>query len=527
MSTDLLYVEERGLPERGAAVEPATELSSREAALLLTTVFIVAICGIVYELVIGTISSYLLGNSVTHFSITIGLFLSAMGIGSFLSSRFERNLLHTFMLIEMGVGLVGGGAALLLYGVFATSSLYYVAMTLLLLLLGSLIGMEIPLLTRIMGDWDSVKQTLATVLGLDYLGALLASILFPIVLLPQLGLLNTAFATGMLNMLVVGINLWIFRAHLQRVRLLAGAAISITALLIAGMIWSNGLLAFFESRLYDDDVIYTKQTAYQRIVMTRWATDLRLYLDGELQFSSADEYRYHEPLVHPAMSLSSSRESVLILGGGDGLVAREVLKYQDVERVILVDIDPAMTQLAQTHHALLDINEGALSDPRVEIMNRDAYRFLTETSELYGVILLDLPDPNNEGLGKLYSREFYKLVKRHLAKGGIWASQATSPYFAREAYWSIVHTASDRWAHIQPYHVYVPTFGDWGFFLAADHSLNLNTYSPEVPYRYFSPELFATSQLFDADTAKIETEVNTLDNQIILRYYEMGWKRWN
>jgi len=502
-------------------------LTDREGALLLTTVFIVAICGIVYELVVGTISSYLLGNSVTHFSITIGLFLSAMGIGSFLSSRFERHLLRTFVLIEMGVGVVGGGAAVLLYAVFATSDLYYLVMVLLLLVLGSLIGMEIPLLTRVMGGWERIKETLSTVLGLDYLGALLASVLFPLVLLPQLGLLNTAFATGLLNMFVVGVNLWVFRHRLRDFPLLAGAAATITALLIGGMVWSNGLLSYFERQLYEDEVIYTDQTQYQRIVMTRWADDVRLYLDGGLQFSTADEYRYHEPLVHPAMSLSASREAVLILGGGDGLAAREVLKYDDVARVVLVDIDPAMTMLARTHHTLRTVNADALHDPRVEVINTDALKWMTGTSDRFGVILLDLPDPNNESLGKLYSREFYKVVQKHLARGGVLASQATSPYFARETYWNIVHTASVEWPHIQPYHVYVPSFGDWGFVLASNEPLTPEKFEPQVDVRYLSPEIFAASQVFDADTAEVATEVNTMNNQVILRYYEKGWKQWN
>jgi spermidine synthase len=503
------------------------ELTQRHSTSLLVTVFIIAVCGLVYELIVGTLSSYLFGNSVTHFSITIGLFLSAMGLGSFASRRITDSLLGWFILVEIAVGLVGGFAAALLYAVFATTDLYHVAMTLLILLIGSLIGMEIPLLTRLLGGWGAIKDTLANVLAFDYLGALLASILFPIVLLPELGLLKTSFATGLLNMAVVALNIWLFRQRLLHGRSLSILAAGITLLLLAGAVWSEQLTSFFEQQLYKDEIIYARQTPYQRIILTRWGEDVRLFLDGNLQFSSQDEYRYHEPLVHPAMSLTRSREAVLVLGGGDGLVVREVFKYDDVRRLVLVDIDPTMTDLARTHPALLDINQDSLSDPRLELINEDAYNYLAETAEQFGVIIIDLPDPNNESLGKLYSREFYRLARRHLAKGGIMVSQATSPYFARETFWSIVHTAADVGLKTWPYHVYVPSFGDWGFFLAAEHELDLGGFSPIVPMRYLNAKLLATSLVFDSDISEIETEVNTLDNQIILTYYEKGWRRWN
>jgi spermidine synthase len=270
----------------------------------------------------------------------------------------------------------------------------------------------------------------------------------------------------------------------------------------------------------------TRQTPYQRIVLTRWGDDVRLYLDGNLQFSSQDEHRYHELLVHPAMSLSRSREAVLVLGGGDGPAAREILKYDDVRRLVLVDIDPAMTELARVHPALLAINERALLDPRVELVHQDAYEYLEETAGQFGAIIIDLPDPNNESLGKLYTRAFYKMVRRHLAVGGVMASQATSPYFANQAYWCIVHTAADVGLQTLPYHVYVPSFGDWGFFVAAEHRLQAERFFLHVPTRYLNADLWSAGLLFDPDIAEVETEINTLDSQVVLGYYERGWKRW-
>jgi spermidine synthase len=502
------------------------QVTTPQTRVLFISVFIVAICGLVYELIVGTLSSYLLGNSVTHFSITIGLFMSAMGVGSFASKLVKRRVLSAFILVELTVGLVGGASAALLYAVFSTSDYYYLAMVILILVIGGGIGMEIPLLTRLVGGRQGLRNATANVLAFDYIGALIGSILFPIILLPQLGLLQTAFAMGLLNLAVVWLNVWVFRDVLTDAWELTGLSMMASLVLLSGLLWSGQITTYFERRLYRDPIIHAEQTPYQRIILTRWRDDVRLFLDGNLQFSSRDEYRYHETLVHPAMSLSRSRESVLLLGGGDGMVAREVFKYNDVERLVLVDIDPAITELARTHPAVRSANQDALLDPRVELVHQDAYKYLEETTEQFGVIIIDLPDPNSESLGKLYSKAFYTLVQRHLAKGGVLASQATSPYFVREAYWSIINTARSVGWQVTPYHTYVPSFGDWGFFIATQHRLDADELRLDVPTRYLTPTRFATGLLFDSDMDEVETEINTLDSQILLRYYELGWQQW-
>lgn len=504
--------------------------NNQHISVLLLSVFIIAICSITYELIIGTLSAYLFGNSVLYFSLTIGLFMSAMGIGAYLSRFIDHSLLEAFILLEIAIGLVGGCAAGLLYTTFVTSNLYHLAMVLLILTIGTLIGGEIPLLTRLSGGWTPLKDSLANILAFDYLGALFGSLLFPFVLLPQLGLLKSSFIMGLLNMLVVILNLIVFWRQLHSRRLLTTTTTVITSLLIAGTIWSVQLTSFFENRLYRDEIILAEQTPYQRIILTRFRDDVRLFLDGNLQFSSIDEYRYHELLTHPAMSLTQSRESVLILGGGDGLVAREVLKYDEVQQVVLVDLDPRMTDLAQTHPVFLSLNHNSLADPRLQVVNQDAFNYIAESSHQFGVILIDLPDPNNEALAKLYSREFYNLVRRHLAVGGVMTTQATSPYFARDAYWSIVATIEAAEFYVWPYHAYIPTFGDWGFVMAAEYQLpNVppETFSPDVPRRYVTPQLFATTFLFDSDTAQIEADVSTLNHPIILDYYRQAWQQWN
>ncbi|MEL6615112.1 MAG: spermidine synthase, partial [Bacteroidota bacterium] len=291
----------------------------------------------------------------------------------------------------------------------------------------------------------------------------------------------------------------------------------------------------FEAKLYRAPILYTEQSQYQRLVVTKSKQgDTRLFLDGALQFATSDEYRYHESLVHPAMALAPRRQRILVLGGGDGLAAREILKWLEVESITLVDLDPAVTDLAQRHPAILAANEGALADPRVEIVHADAYGYVEDSPLAFDVVIVDLPDPNHESLAKLYSRPFYELLRQRLGAGAMVAVQSTSPYFARDAFWSIVATAEAADLHPLPYHVYVPSFGDWGFFLGSTHAVQperadtrLSRELQGTDLRYLTPEAFRAAQTFSPDLAQPEgVQINTLDDPVLLDYYQKGWAQW-
>ncbi len=498
-----------------------------EAGAVLTSIFIIAICGLLYELIIGSLSSYLLGDSIYQFSLTIGFFLTAMGVGSFLSRTVQRNLLAVFLSIEIAIGLLGGAAAA---GLFAAYTLFPDSYTVIMLntiaVLGVLIGLEIPLLARLARRYGSLRQTLANVLAFDYLGALAASLLFPLVLLPYLGLSKSCFLVGMFNLLVVAINLRVFGRGWAYTLRIGAATVGALALLAAGFAYATTITSFFDQRLYQDEIIFSQQSRYQHIVVTRHGDLVRLFLDNELQFSSRDEYRYHEALVQPAMALAPAHENILIIGGGDGLAVREVLKHPAVGQVTLVDIDPAMTQLGQTFGPILALNGGALNDPRVRIVNTDGFRFLVDSADLYQVIIIDLPDPRNESLARLYSRQFYRLVKERLARGGLMVTQSSSPYFVRQAYWSIVHTIADVGLEAQPYHTYVPAFGEWGFVLASDLKIDWAGIQLTVPTRYLTHDLLPGMAAFDSDTSEVAAEVSTLENPAVWQYYLAGWRDW-
>jgi spermidine synthase len=512
---------------REAPVSPERRAEMRaEALALLASIFLVAACGLTYELLIATVSSYLLGSSVTQFSLSVGLFVGSMGLGSWLSQRVTKHLLGTFIALELVLGLVGGVSASVLMWAYAAGPLYWAVLLGFLAVIGALVGIELPILVRLLDRYGQLRTIVAQALSFDYLGSLAGSLLFPLVLLPALGLMRTAFLVGVVN---VGVALYTLRAFQHRVRApLAFWACGAAALLLAaGFVNSLRINSFLERRLYDDEVIYTRQSPYQRIVFTRWRDDLRLFLDGNLQFSTTDEHRYHETLVHPAMSLAANREEILILGGGDGLVAREALRWPEVRSVTLVDLDPAMTQLGRQFPALKAQNRGSLFDPRVRVVNTDAHAFLERTSDRYGVIIADLPDPNGDALAKLYSVEFFRLARRHLARGGVFVTQASSPFFSREAFWCVARTIRAAGLRTLPTHAYVPSFGDWGFILAAEQRPDLGRVKLPAGLRYLTPEVVRTLPVFDGDSKEVPVETSTVDHPRILRYYLDGARRWD
>lgn len=490
---------------------------------LLASVFVIASCGLAYELVAAALASYLLGDSVTQFSTIIGAYLFAMGVGSWLSRYVVGNLVRRFIQIELAVGVLGGFAAVGLFLAFAAQTgPFRVLLYLAVLVVGTLVGLEIPLVMRILKREVAFKELVSRVLAVDYLGALAVSLLFPLLLAPYLGLMRTGLLFGLLN---VGVAVWalaLFREHLPRpggLRLAAGASVLV---LLAGLGVAGKVSDVAESWLYTDEVIHMESTPYQRMVVTRWRDDIRLFLNQNLQFSSRDEYRYHEALVHPGLGALPGARRILVLGGGDGFAVREILRYPQIQSVTLVDLDPAMTRLFSTAPLLTQLNGNALNDPRVQVINDDAARWLEDNGEVFDFVVVDFPDPSNFALGKLYSTGFYRLLERHLAPGGQLVVQSTSPYYARRSYWTIVATLEAAGFQTAPYHALVPSFGEWGYVLAGRRAASMPETYPEG-LRFLTvagtPDLFH----FPADMARVPVEPNRLNEQSLVRLFESEW----
>ncbi|MBI2306063.1 MAG: polyamine aminopropyltransferase [Rhodocyclales bacterium] len=491
---------------------------------LLFSVFVVASCGLAYELIAGALASYLLGDSVLQFSTVIGSYLFAMGIGSWLSRYLVRDLVARFVQIEVMVGVIGGFSAALLFFLFVwLSGPFKLALYLLVLCIGILVGLEIPLIMRILKRELAFKDVVSQVLTFDYLGALAVSILFPVLLVPQLGLIRSGLFFGLLNVLVALWAIHLFRSQLPSAVWLRGQCLAAVAVLVAAFAAAGVATDFAEAHLYADDIVHAESSPYQRIVVTRWKDDLRLHLNNNLQFSSRDEYRYHEALVHPALATLPGARRVLVLGGGDGLAVREILKYPQVESVTLVDLDPAMTRLFSTAPALRALNADALRSPKVRLVNADALQWLEASDERFDFVVVDFPDPSNFAIGKLYSSAFYRLLEKHLAETGLAVVQSTSPLYARQSFWCVVATIESAGLVATPYHALVPSFGEWGFVLAGRRPYRPPTAYP-VATRYLTPAVTPGLFEFPADMARVEAEVNRLNNQVLVRYFEAEWR---
>jgi spermidine synthase len=511
---------QRVAPDGDAAVAPG-----HLSRALLASVFVIAACGLVYELIAGAAASYLLGDSVTQFSIVIGTYLAAMGVGSYLSRYIVSGLVARFFEIELAIALLGGVSATAMFIAFAhLGDTFRFVLFGFVVVIGVLVGLEIPLVMRILRDRLGFRELVATVLSFDYLGALAVSVAFPLVLAPRLGLIRTAFLFGLMNALVAAWALWLFRAQLQPLAWRAGQVALVVALLGAGLAGADRLTTFTEEALYADRILHAQTTRYQRIVVTKWRNDVRLFLNGNLQFSSADEYRYHEALVHPALASLPAARRVLVLGGGDGLAVREILRYPQIESVTLVDLDPEMTRLFAAAPLLRALNGDALASPKVKVVNADAFKWLEQSTDHFDLVVADFPDPSNYSLGKLYTNAFYQMLERRLSARGIAVIQATSPLYARRSFWCIVGTIEAAGLKATPYHALVPSFGEWGYVIASREPYSPpGRYLPEL--RFLTPEIEPTLFRFPKDMDRVPAAVNRLNNQVLVQYYEAEWKR--
>ncbi len=506
------------LPARARGPQPV------EIALL-ASVFVVAACGLVYELSAAALSSYLLGDSVLQFSTIIGTYLFAMGLGSWLSRYLDRQLPAHFLRIELMVALVGGSLPALLFLANAyLPGAFRLLLYGLVLAVGTLVGLEIPLVMRILRRDVVLKELVSQVLTFDYLGALAVSIAFPLLLVPQLGMIRTGLLFGLMNAAVAVWALWLFRHELRRLGAHALACGLTLAVLGAGFVFANQITSVAEDKFYQDKIVFSATSPYQRIVVTRGLLGHRLFLNGNLQFAERDEYRYHEALVHPVMAAQGAPKKVAVLGGGDGMAVREILKYPSVEEVTLVELDPNMTKLFTEHETLAALNGHSLSSPKVKIVNTDAFQWLQQPGDMFDVIVVDFPDPTNFALGKLYTNSFYALLDKRLSASGYAVIQTTSPLIARKSFWTVATTIESVGLTATPYHVHVPSFGEWGYIIASRRPYRFpDTLPPGL--RFLSPQTLPLMFDFPLDMARVPTEVNRLSNQVLVTTYEQEWGR--
>jgi spermidine synthase len=548
--------------------------STTAMVILAATMFVTGFTGFVFECILSTVATYVLGNSVEQFSITIGLMLACMGLGSFAQQyvKAKRPVLP-FVGVELLLVTLGGFAPVAMYAAFGFFEHHFQLIQYAIAgAIGFLIGSEIPFATRINEDVRGVAlpNNLAAIFLWDYLGGFIGAVIFTKFLMPRMPLTEMSFLLGAAMLLIALLNYVYF---MDAKRLAHYAVFLIVASALAyGYSQNRRWNVALEQRLYADRIIYATTTPYQRIVLQHNDTknEYRLTLNGGLQFSSLDEARYHEFLVHVPMVFARERVKVLVLGGGDGLGLREILKYPNVESVTLVDLDPAMTTFAATNPVMTALNHRSFADARVavvrsggiaegprrlvsgeelhpharhlqpgevpvaevSVINIDADRFLREVHEIYDVVIVDFPDPRSIELCKLYSKEFYLKLRRVLSTHGVAAIQSTSVYYSREAYLMIGRTLEEAGFSVLRYHHDVPSFGDWGWHLVwkdertvaqLKHDLQ-SVRSLEVQTEYLTPELVAMSTDFGkGELRAADHHINTLMEPRLLDVYLKSW----
>ena len=505
----------------------------RLSFILKICVFATGCAAMVTEYTLATLASYLLGDSIRQWTIVISLMLFSMGLGSRYSRKFEAQLLDRFVLIEFGLSFLCTFSAMFCFWISAYTINFGLVIYAVACMIGFMTGLEIPLITRINQSYESLRENISSVMEYDYYGGLLGGALFAFVLLPFLGLTYTPVLIGSLNLLVASLILWYFPDRLMRPRILNIQFAALFLVSVLAFVVAKPIVLYGEQHKYKDKIVYQEQTRYQKIVVTQWKENYWLFINGSTQFSTYDEERYHEPLVHPLMGLIKERKDILLLGGGDGLAAREILKYPDVENLTLVDLDPAMTRLARQDTIFLSINQGSLNDPRVRVVNQDAYQFIKNSGDLYDAVIIDLPDPKSVSLSLLYSLGFYKMVEKHLKPFGSMVTQSTSPLYSPEAFLCIKKTMEAAGFSTVPYQNSVPSMGQWGWVIGVRHEAMpaqrlkqelLTLEFADIETRFFNRDAMISMAHFGKGLFEKEAQIepNTQFDHNILKYYRQG-----
>ncbi len=539
-------------------------------ALLLLSMFATGFSGLVFESILATVSSYTLGNSAEQWSIVLGLMMLMMGVGGLVQTKLSNEGLVTkFIAVETLLAIIGGFAPIATYAAYGTLEHSFALIHYgLIASIGFLIGFEIPLVMRINEEYTpALKKNVGWTFGLDYIGGFCGAIAYSFYFLRTFPLPESSFIIAGINLLIAiitGLYFWNKQSRRQIVFTAASLATVLLAL-ATGFTQNRQWEMDLQQRLYDDPIVWNQTTQFQQLVLTRDTTrkptEYRLFINGNVQFSSRDEVRYHEQLVHPVMHMAPRHSKVLVLGGGDGLAVRELVKYPNITDITLVDLDPAMVQFAQTHEVMRQLNHNAFADARVttiagqgvtageveriyqqewqsfprpsstavpianvHVLHVDADKFVETGAALYDVIIIDLPDPNSVELAKLYSKEFFLKLKRVLAPNGLFAIQSTSPLHAKYAFLCIRDTIEAAGFATLPYHDYIPSFGDWGWIIGGRHADQLKAADAvdalTVQTAYLTPQKFQAARVFGiGELDSPDVLVNTLMQPRLLDIY--------
>ncbi len=463
-----------------------TAASSSNASVVNVYILslILSACSLLYELLIAQTLTLIAGNMVIWYSLTVGIYLAAMGVGAIIYGTPDRSRdWGRLFRVEIMLSLIGAFTVLLLNFAHSTYLLFEAVPTTekiatfvffsfsfsLTFVIGILTGMELPLLMYLGNHLAGERNVTNRVLGWDYIGALAGGFLFPLYLVPFLELHTIGFIIAALNMTVAVYILWRFLARAPGLILKTAGSVAFGVVLFLGYYLSPQIEQFFLKKYYYypdsftglnalfdsmDDMprVFRESSPYQKIDIvhipnnsddfiqaysTKFAfndsipDNYFLFLNGDFQFASNHEEIYHEWFAHvPIIINGKVPRRVLLLGGGDGLLHRELTKYNEIESITHVDIDRNLIALAVTHPILTAINENSFDDPRIRTIFGDAFQYLRDYSgEPYDAIYMDFPDVVDYNLSKLYSREFFHFVRIRLKDDGFAALDTPGVYY--------------------------------------------------------------------------------------------------
>lgn len=528
--------------------------------LILTTLslFMTGATGMVIEYVLSTISSYLNGSSVESFSLTIAIMMGMMGVGGW-TQRFvsDKNIIDKFVYLELILAVVSAFAPICVYAAFSYAPEHYQFVYYLFVMsIGFMVGFEIPFITRANETYTSkLSDNLSIVFAADYIGAFVGAIIWVYLLLPYMNIIQIGFVLAALNFLVATMTYCYFKRKklFKECKKVLVCIVGVAAVLALSFNEVPEWAKVVEQKMYPDPIVTSKKTPYQNLTVTHNPinNDTRLYINGSTQFSSIDEKRYHEALIHiPIGMLRESPKKALVLGGGDGLAVRELKKYPGIN-IDLIELDRDMYHWSRTEKKISAINENSFDDfesftidsyetgkkavsligsfDKNYVFFSDANNFINayiqnKKEAIYDIIIIDLPDPYNLAINKMYTLQFYKRLNALLNNRGIIVTQATSPFHAPKVFATIGKTMEAAGYEAKPYRHNIPSFGEWGWWIASRESVEFHEF--KVTTEYFTNELARASFLFPKESASLdELEVNSLMRPVLVRLYSKeSWK---
>lgn len=450
--------------------------------IIITLAFILALCSIAYELLLANFLMVLTGSDVLWQCLTIGIYITALGVGTYFAGRIKRTDASSFLIkVELALSIVGMisttllMAGFILYRVHYTDQIFqlakvaevvnltegkmvyfggFIAFTYILVVaIGFLSGFEIPLLID-MGQRSKEKKEIHKTLILcsSYIGSMAGALLFALWWQPEFDNIIIACLIGVINLFSCAVLILISPKASRSyswVGIVAGVALCFVTLTQANRVGQLFLRTFYyyaenflarpialgempsffallpkvaryRSLYQYIDHVSVPELDTKGFPIPGTKDGFALFLNGHFQFYSETERYYHESMVHvPIILRQQIPQSVLVLGGGDGLIDRELLKYkQSIEHIKHIELDQQMLTLGRTHPELVSLNQGALLDKKVSMVVGDAMHFLRNTRQTFDAVFIDFPHPYNYDLAKLYSLEFYSWLARCLKPDG-------------------------------------------------------------------------------------------------------------